>query len=182
MEQNIMKNCRRYFDSISFENFMKAIKSVASSISPTELKKELEVVKVEFPAKAVDYFLNQWSIGGTAERWAEFNISRYPNFGISTASRVEGSQSALKGALSSSSRSLSTLGQKLNHRNRQRLEQLGVVNSNENIIVRYNIRTQVEDALLRNLSICVGIDPCRSNEESSRTGRAGHDGQLRLCH
>ncbi|KAK9327713.1 hypothetical protein V1520DRAFT_373884 [Lipomyces starkeyi] len=76
------------------------------------------------------------------QRWAEFNISRYPNFGISTASRVEGSQSALKGALSSSSRSLSTLGQKLNHRNRQRLEQLGVVNSNENIIVRYNIRTQ----------------------------------------
>ncbi|KAK9312357.1 hypothetical protein V1524DRAFT_341302, partial [Lipomyces starkeyi] len=63
-------------------------------------------------------------------------------------SSVEGSHSALKGALSSSSGSLSTAGQKLNHRNRQRLEQLGVVNSNENIIVRYNIRTQIETSML----------------------------------
>ncbi|KAK9343506.1 hypothetical protein V1522DRAFT_438106 [Lipomyces starkeyi] len=106
----------------------------------------MDALKV--PAKVVDYFLNQWWIGGTAERWAEFNISRYPKFGISTTSSVEGSHSALKGALSSSSGSLSTAGQKLNHRNRQRLEQLGVVNSNENIIVRYNIRTQIETSML----------------------------------
>ncbi|KAJ8098982.1 hypothetical protein POJ06DRAFT_255656 [Lipomyces tetrasporus] len=34
-------------------------------------------------------FINQWWIGGTAERWTELCISRYPNFGISTSSRVE---------------------------------------------------------------------------------------------
>ncbi|KAJ8099529.1 hypothetical protein POJ06DRAFT_253825 [Lipomyces tetrasporus] len=34
-------------------------------------------------------FINQWWIDGTAERWTKLCISRYPNFGISTSSRVE---------------------------------------------------------------------------------------------
>ncbi|KAK9481801.1 hypothetical protein V1527DRAFT_499535 [Lipomyces starkeyi] len=92
------------------------MKAVASSMNPTELEKELAAMKAKFPPKAVDYFLNQWWIGGIAERWAEFHISRYLNFGISTTSRHS--------------------------------EQLSVINSNENIIVRYNIRTQVETSML----------------------------------
>ncbi|ODQ73375.1 hypothetical protein LIPSTDRAFT_71788, partial [Lipomyces starkeyi NRRL Y-11557] len=60
----------------------------------------------------------------------------------------EGSHSALKGALGSSAGTLYTAGQKLNHRNNQRSEQLGVLNSSENIIVRYDIRTQVETSML----------------------------------
>ncbi|KAK9327708.1 hypothetical protein V1520DRAFT_393680 [Lipomyces starkeyi] len=62
--------------------------------------------------------------------------------------RFEGSHSALKGALGSSARTLYTAGQKLNHRNSQRSEQPGVLNSSENIIVRYDIRTQVETSML----------------------------------
>ncbi|ODQ75331.1 hypothetical protein LIPSTDRAFT_67897, partial [Lipomyces starkeyi NRRL Y-11557] len=65
-----------------------------------------------------------------------------------TSSRVEGSHSALKGALSSSAGTLYTAGQKLNHRNSQCSEQLGALNSSENIIVRYDIRTQVETSML----------------------------------
>ncbi|KAK9331883.1 hypothetical protein V1520DRAFT_368205 [Lipomyces starkeyi] len=71
------------------------------------------------------------------------------------SSRVEGSHSALKGALGSSAGTLYTAGQKLNHWNSQRSEQLGVLNSSENIIVRYDIRTQVETSML-----CSAI--CRS--------------------
>ncbi|KAK9428645.1 hypothetical protein V1505DRAFT_376328 [Lipomyces doorenjongii] len=36
----------------------------------------------------------------------------------------------------------------MNYRNRQRSKQLGVINSNENIIVRYNIRAQVKPSML----------------------------------
>ncbi|KAK9367338.1 hypothetical protein V1509DRAFT_566902 [Lipomyces kononenkoae] len=127
---------------------MTAIKEVASSVCQTELEKKLETLKAEFLAKAVEYFLKQWWIGGNAECWAELYISRYLNFGISTTSRVEGSHSALKSALSSSSGTLYTAGQKMNYRNRERAEQLTVLNSNENIIVRYDIRTQVETSML----------------------------------
>ncbi|KAK9384341.1 hypothetical protein V1515DRAFT_512956, partial [Lipomyces mesembrius] len=122
-----------------FQDFMKAIKAVASSMSPAELEKELYALKTQFLAKAVNYFINQWWIEGTAERWTELHISRYPNYGISTSSRVEGSHSALKRALGSSAGTLYTAGQMLNHRNSQSSEQLGVLNSSENIIVRYNM-------------------------------------------
>ncbi|ODQ70576.1 hypothetical protein LIPSTDRAFT_170643 [Lipomyces starkeyi NRRL Y-11557] len=64
IEQNIMKNCRQHFDNTGFENFMKAIKAVASSMNLTELEKELGPLKAKFPPKALDYFLNQWWIGG----------------------------------------------------------------------------------------------------------------------
>ncbi|KAK9365034.1 hypothetical protein V1509DRAFT_634373 [Lipomyces kononenkoae] len=36
----------------------------------------------------------------------------------------------------------------MNYRNRERAKQLTVLNSNENIIVRYDIRTQVETSML----------------------------------
>ncbi|ODQ75270.1 hypothetical protein LIPSTDRAFT_69471 [Lipomyces starkeyi NRRL Y-11557] len=46
IEQNIMKNCRKFFDNAGFQDFMKAIKVVSSSMSPAELEKELEVLKL----------------------------------------------------------------------------------------------------------------------------------------
>ncbi|KAK9427569.1 hypothetical protein V1505DRAFT_417432 [Lipomyces doorenjongii] len=67
------------------------------------------------------------------ERWAEVHIHKHPNLGISTTSRVEGSHGAMKGALTSSSGSLCTVGNKINRKGRDRAEQLSILSSNENL-------------------------------------------------
>ncbi|KAK9238951.1 hypothetical protein V1525DRAFT_68283 [Lipomyces kononenkoae] len=104
IEQNILKNCRKHFDTLAeFDEFMKCIRHIASSMDHTEQETSLQTLQDKFPGEAVNYFLNQWWRDGQCERWAEYHISRYPNFGMNTTSRVEGSHAALKRSLSSSS-------------------------------------------------------------------------------
>ncbi|ODQ70146.1 hypothetical protein LIPSTDRAFT_6236 [Lipomyces starkeyi NRRL Y-11557] len=59
IEQNIMKNCRRYFDTVAdFDSFMKQIQKAASSTLDRQ-EEELNQVLDKFPAKAADYFVTQ---------------------------------------------------------------------------------------------------------------------------
>jgi transposase-like protein len=68
IEQNILKNCRKHFQSIeAFDEFMKCIKQIGSNCGDQE--KELEQLKKLFPTEAVKYFLNQWWVNGQRERW-----------------------------------------------------------------------------------------------------------------
>ncbi|ODQ73412.1 hypothetical protein LIPSTDRAFT_260472 [Lipomyces starkeyi NRRL Y-11557] len=121
-------------------------KQIGSNCGDRE--KELEQLKKLFPTEAVKYFLNQWWVNGQRERWAEQYICQYLNFGISTTSRVEGSHGAMKGSLASSSGTLYAAGKNITHRGTEHSQQLSVVSSNENMIVRLEIRNQIETASL----------------------------------
>ncbi|KAK9428469.1 hypothetical protein V1505DRAFT_376989, partial [Lipomyces doorenjongii] len=142
IEQNILKNCRKYFTDITeFDDFMKSVKAIASQ--------DLNHFKRKFPVQAVNYFLEQWWIDGKYERWAEICIRKNLNFGLSITSRVEGSHGAMKGALTSSSGTLYTPGNnKINRRDINRSEELSIIGSNENALVRLEIRNQIETAQL----------------------------------
>ncbi|KAK9484849.1 hypothetical protein V1527DRAFT_468809 [Lipomyces starkeyi] len=60
IEQNILKNCRKHFDSIAvFDELMKCVKRIASSMDIAEQEKDLAELKDKFPGAAVDYFFNQ---------------------------------------------------------------------------------------------------------------------------
>ncbi|KAK9357530.1 hypothetical protein V1504DRAFT_361991, partial [Lipomyces starkeyi] len=63
-------------------------------------------------------------------------------------SRVEGSHSALKGALTSSSGTLYAAGQRINYSGAERSRQLSVISANENLFVRVDIRNQIETSML----------------------------------
>ncbi|KAK9427175.1 hypothetical protein V1505DRAFT_63021 [Lipomyces doorenjongii] len=84
----------------------------------------------------------------SSERWAEISTRRRVNFGNSTTPRVEGSHAALKVALTSSSGTLLTTGNKINRRSTDQSEYRSIVGSNENLDVRLEIRSQVETANL----------------------------------
>ncbi|KAK9327505.1 hypothetical protein V1520DRAFT_393829 [Lipomyces starkeyi] len=77
---------------------------------------------------------------GKCECWAEVFIRKYLNFGISTTSRVEESHRAL----TLSTGTLYTAGNKINRRDIDRSEELSIIGSNENILVRLEIRNQIE--------------------------------------
>ncbi|KAK9345888.1 hypothetical protein V1522DRAFT_458220 [Lipomyces starkeyi] len=62
------------------------------------------------------------------ERWVEISIRKYLNFVISTTSRVERSHGAMKRALTDI----------------YRLKQLSIIGLNENVLVRLEIRNQIE--------------------------------------
>ncbi|KAK9351008.1 hypothetical protein V1523DRAFT_340147, partial [Lipomyces doorenjongii] len=108
----------------------------------------LAQLQTDYPAEASNYFLAQWWLKGQCERWAEVHIHKHPNLGISTSSRVEGSHGAMKGALTSSTGSLCTVGNKINRKGRDRAEQLSILSSNENLRVRLEIRNRPETAKL----------------------------------
>ncbi|KAK9481851.1 hypothetical protein V1527DRAFT_478274 [Lipomyces starkeyi] len=82
--------------------------------------------------------------------WAEIHIRKYPNFGVSTSSQVESSHGAMKSALtSSSSETIYTAKRKkINRLGYESSQQLSVIGSNRNMIVRLDIRNHVETAML----------------------------------
>ncbi|KAK9239177.1 hypothetical protein V1525DRAFT_339725 [Lipomyces kononenkoae] len=127
---------------------MKCIKQIASSLDKQDQSNLLTQLQNDYPSEPVGYFLTQWWSNGQCERWAEVHIRNHPNLGISSTSRVEGSHGAMKGGLTSSSGNLSTAGNKINHRERARIEQLSVLSSNENLRVRLEIRNQTETSKL----------------------------------
>ncbi|KAK9342440.1 hypothetical protein V1522DRAFT_416156 [Lipomyces starkeyi] len=127
---------------------MKCITQIASSVDKEDQDKMLAQLQTGHPDEAVNYFLTQWWVNGHCERWAEIHIRMHPNLGISTTSRVKRSHGALKGALSSSSGNLHTAGIKINHKAKDRAEQLSILCSNENLRVRLEIRNQPETANL----------------------------------
>ncbi|KAK9336856.1 hypothetical protein V1521DRAFT_302366 [Lipomyces starkeyi] len=96
--------------------------------------------------QAVHNFLDQWWVDGNYERWAEVFIRKYLNFGISTTSRLEGSHGAMKGVVTSSSGTLYSYGwqqdKSLSHRSIKSLSFF--FGSNENLLVRLEIRNQVD--------------------------------------
>jgi hypothetical protein len=149
IEQNILKNCRKHFNTLAaFDEFMKCIKQIASSMNLTEQEKALETLQDKFPSEAVSYFLNQWWREGQCERWTEYRISRYANFGMNTTSRVEGSHAALKRSPSSSSGTLYAAGQRISYRDAERSTQNSIVGATENLFVRVDIRNQLETSML----------------------------------
>ncbi|KAK9251519.1 hypothetical protein V1507DRAFT_499334 [Lipomyces tetrasporus] len=149
VEQNIMKNCRKYFSSVAdFDIFMKQIQKIASSTDATCQKEELKQLKDKFPIPAANYFFDQWWANGLCESWAEIKIQKYSNFGIRTTSTVEGSYGALKGALPSSSGTLHTATKIINRKGTERSQQLSVIESNKNLLVRLEIRNQIETSTL----------------------------------
>ncbi|KAJ8102034.1 hypothetical protein POJ06DRAFT_294661 [Lipomyces tetrasporus] len=173
VEQNIMKNCRKYFSSVAdFDIFMKQIQKIASSTDATCQKEELKQLKDKFPIPAANYFFDQWWANGLCESWAEIKIQKYSNFGIRTTSTVEGSYGALKGALPSSSGTLHTATKIINRKGTERSQQLSVIESNKNLLVRLEIRNQIETSTL------YGV--CRSGEEVAASGKRWHDGEMQL--
>ncbi|ODQ72762.1 hypothetical protein LIPSTDRAFT_4133 [Lipomyces starkeyi NRRL Y-11557] len=55
------KNCRKHVDTLAaFDELMKCIKQIASSVNLTEQEKALETLQDKFLSEAVSYFLNQW--------------------------------------------------------------------------------------------------------------------------
>ncbi|KAK9427676.1 hypothetical protein V1505DRAFT_379344, partial [Lipomyces doorenjongii] len=88
IEQNILKNCRKYFTHI-----------ITDSVETEVQERDLNHFKGKFPVQAVNYFLELCWIDGKCERCAEIFIRKNLNFGMSTTSRVEGSHCAMKGAL-----------------------------------------------------------------------------------
>ncbi|ODQ73929.1 hypothetical protein LIPSTDRAFT_275981 [Lipomyces starkeyi NRRL Y-11557] len=80
--------------------------------------------------------------------FTEYHISRYANFGMNTTSRVEGSHAALKRSLSSSSGTLYAAGQRISYRDAERSTQNSIVGATENLVVRVDIRNQLETSML----------------------------------
>ncbi|KAK9327187.1 hypothetical protein V1520DRAFT_394042 [Lipomyces starkeyi] len=127
---------------------MQCIKGIASSIDADEQTKQLEELQNDYPTEAVSYFLQQWWVDGQYERWAEISIRKHVNFGNSTTSRVEGSHGAFKVALTSSSGTLLTAGNKINRHGTDQSQHRSIIGSNKNLHVRLEIRNQVETANL----------------------------------
>ncbi|KAK9371919.1 uncharacterized protein V1513DRAFT_460991 [Lipomyces chichibuensis] len=123
---------------------MKCIAGIASSTDSGDQEKQLALLKSDYPTEPVNYFLDQWWADGQRERWAEIYIRKNVNLGINTTSRVEGSHGAMKRDLTSSSGTLYTAGNKINVRGKARSDQLSILSSNRNLIVRLDIRNQPE--------------------------------------
>ncbi|KAK9366134.1 hypothetical protein V1509DRAFT_631017 [Lipomyces kononenkoae] len=149
IQQNIMKNCRKYFSRVSdFDAFMQQVQKIASSIDRDSQDEELKQLRDKFPAQAVEYFFHQWWDNGVCECWADIYIRNHPNFGIATTSRVEGSHGAMKSALTSSSGTLQTATNKINSRSTESSRERSITGSNKDLFVRLDIRQQAETAAL----------------------------------
>ncbi|KAJ8100210.1 hypothetical protein POJ06DRAFT_281343 [Lipomyces tetrasporus] len=114
---------------------LEKLPQIASSADMEDQDKMLTQLQTDHRDEAVNYFLTQWCVNGQCERWAEIQI-------------LEGSHGAMKGTLSSSSRNFHTAGSKINHKVKDRADQLSILCSNESLRSRLEIRNQPETANL----------------------------------
>ncbi|KAK9233889.1 hypothetical protein V1525DRAFT_452995 [Lipomyces kononenkoae] len=110
---------------------MRRINGIASSPDGDEQAKQPEELQNDYPTEAVSYFLHRWWVDGQYERWAEISTRKHVNLVNSTTLRVEGSHAALKVALTSSSGTLLTAGNKINRRGTDQSEYRSIIGSNE---------------------------------------------------
>ncbi|KAK9319779.1 hypothetical protein V1517DRAFT_31318 [Lipomyces orientalis] len=157
IEQNIMKNYRKYFSNVAeFDSFMKQIQKIASSVDRNCQEEELTQLRDKFPIQAADYFFDQRWTNGLCESWAEIHVRKYSNFGISTSLKLH------------------TATKLVNRKGTEQSQQLSVVGSNQNLFVRLEIRNQINgNVVYNNIPTCAGDGICRRSEEVVSSGRGG---------